>query len=256
MPTIDTVHAVPEVIVTWLKVDDGLPDHPKFVALSNIAARLWLHASCWSSRKLTDGRIPHAVIANLLPNETERARKSAATELVDAGIFHAEKGAWTIHDFLDYNPSRKKTLKKRKKNADRLRRWRKDKERERNARETPLQDASKRVSNAAPDPDPDPLSTTTSTYCGADAPPFPQSVHTSDRKASSVWKRSLAIAHAVIDDWPDNPENWRPETKTRMLQQHIDPGGFSPRGDRLFLDAVAFATEQRRQRAARARRAS
>lgn len=192
MAAIQHVQLSAEIPVTWVKVDDGLPEHPKFLALSHRAARLWLHASCWASRRLTDGVIPYSAMPILLPLDKKPARQSAADELVAAGIFHVDGDGWRIHDFLDYNPSRAKTVTKRKQNADRLRRWREKAEAERNARETALHDAPKRDRNAVrnahvtpiqddhPRPDPDPQ-VKTETY-------------TSDRSPSdgrALWTRII-----------------------------------------------------------------
>lgn len=108
-----------------------------------------------------------------------------------------------------------------------------------------------------PDPDPDPDPKTylpTDTYGAAAAARFPQPVENprpEPGKPASEWKRALAIAHAVMDAWPANTENWYPETKTRLQEQHLDPRGRSPRGGALFQDAVDFAAQQREQRAAR-----
>jgi len=87
--------------------------------------------------------------------------------------------------------------------------------------------------------------TVTSTY-GAGAPNAPQEI--SDKKPASTWKRAIAIAHVVIETFPKSSENWGPEVKGRMLEQHMNPRERSPRGGQMFDDAVAYAIEQRKDR--------
>lgn len=96
---------------------------------------------------------------------------------------------------------------------------------------------------------------TPDTYCAADASRFPQAVENT-RKKASVWKRALAIAHQVIDEFPDHPGNWHPETKTRLIEQHINHLSISPRGGQLSQDAVDYAERQRKERGERLERPS
>src|SRR5215469_12896847 len=46
---------------TYIKVHDGMPDHPKVEALSDAAFRLLVTLWCWCGRHLTDGRIPEGI---------------------------------------------------------------------------------------------------------------------------------------------------------------------------------------------------
>lgn len=87
-------------------------------------------------------------------------------------------------------------------------------------------------------------------YGGADAPQYPRPVDKLPAKAvrpTSHWRRALGIAHAVIRDFPHDPNNWTYETKDRLGLQHIDPRERSPRGNYLFQDAVEYAIQQRRE---------
>lgn len=86
--------------MTWAKLDDAFPDHPKVASLSDSAFRLHVGAICYAARFLTDGRIPFAVLPRLGGTEaTER-------ELIAAGLWEEAEGGWEIHDYLDFNPSR------------------------------------------------------------------------------------------------------------------------------------------------------
>lgn len=94
--------------MTWTKVDDGFPDHPKVVALGRdrlAAMGLWLVGASYASRYLTDGRVPKAA----LPSGTAKLAK----RLVDVGLWSAEPDGFRIHDWLDFNPSRADALARR-----------------------------------------------------------------------------------------------------------------------------------------------
>lgn len=85
--------------MTWVRVDDRFPDHPKVRGLSDRAFRAHVTGLCYACAYLTDGWVPPSVVTI-----------KAAAELVQAGLWHetpATNGYW-INDFLDYNPSREK----------------------------------------------------------------------------------------------------------------------------------------------------
>jgi hypothetical protein len=73
---------------------------------------------------LTDGFIPKDRVARLAP----RVRESHIAELVDADLWAPVVGGWSIHDYLEYNPSRAEVNERRE-----VERRRKDKQRKRGA---------------------------------------------------------------------------------------------------------------------------
>lgn len=88
--------------MTWARIDDVFPDHPKVVELSDRAFRVHVAAICYAARHLTDGHIPKAAVPGLAAG-----RKAAVTELVRSGLWDKNgNGGFVIHDYLDYNPSR------------------------------------------------------------------------------------------------------------------------------------------------------
>lgn len=97
--------------MVWARFEDSFPEHPKVVGLSDKAFRLHVSAICYSTRNLTDGIVPPAVIPRLGGN------RNAVRELAIAGLWeHAtdiEPTGWRIHDFLTYNPSREKVERER-----------------------------------------------------------------------------------------------------------------------------------------------
>lgn len=108
----------------WVKLDDAFPDHRKVDALSDGAFRLHVAGICFSSRSLTDGFIPKDRVARLAP----KVREAHICELVDADLWSPVVGGWSIHDYLEYNPSRAEVSERR--DADRKR---KEKQRKRGA---------------------------------------------------------------------------------------------------------------------------
>jgi hypothetical protein len=93
--------------VSWLKVDDGYPDHPKIHALRADAAvgmALDTAGKCYASRHRTDGLVPAIVVPRLVLGL--RRPLAIAERLVEVGLWEREGEDYRIHDYLDYNPSR------------------------------------------------------------------------------------------------------------------------------------------------------
>jgi len=96
--------------MTWVKLDDGFPTHPKVIGLSDAAFRAHVTGICYAAQHLTDGWVPMTI-----------AKQRAIAELIGvglwaesiAGVDHLD-GYW-IHDYLDYNPSRTDVLAERSK---------------------------------------------------------------------------------------------------------------------------------------------
>jgi hypothetical protein len=94
--------------VSWVRLDDGYPEHPKVADLSDAAFRADVEGTCFSSRSRRDGHIPAGVALRMWG-------KGPITELVAAGKWHEGRGCGTetcilgtgdgyvVHDFLDYN---------------------------------------------------------------------------------------------------------------------------------------------------------
>lgn len=91
--------------MTWVKLDDQLPEHPKAEGVSSAA--MWLHVAgiCYCNRQLTDGEIPKTRVARLV---TDRRPEALAAELVTAGLWHDKGDSYEVHDYLDFQPSKEK----------------------------------------------------------------------------------------------------------------------------------------------------
>lgn len=105
--------------MTWVQIDDGMPEHPKILRLSDRAFRLQVEGLCYSNRNLTDGFVPSQV--------AHRSGRKSALELVAAGCWDEADGGYQIHDFDEYQPSRAEVLKRREQTAGRVREWRRRK---------------------------------------------------------------------------------------------------------------------------------
>lgn len=101
--------------MSWVKIDDAFPFHPKVAGLSNEAFRTHVSALCYCAHYLTDGVLPFA-----LPwFECE-------DELIASGLWKtrkrdASRHGYVIHDYLQYNPSRESVLAERAAAAERMR---------------------------------------------------------------------------------------------------------------------------------------
>lgn len=104
--------------MSWFRVDDGMLDHPKWIKAirdgGDAALHLWMRMGTWSSRHLTDGEIPAHVVESLPGPRGGKTRERAWQALADASLIHRRSdGSVTLHDYLDYNPSRAKVTSER-----------------------------------------------------------------------------------------------------------------------------------------------
>ena len=88
--------------MTWVRLDDSFPTHPKISRLSDAQFRYYVIALCYSSRHLTDGLV--------IPESLPRTHPSVRVALVAAGLFEETPNGLTIHDFLDFQRSRAEVL--------------------------------------------------------------------------------------------------------------------------------------------------
>ena len=107
--------------MTWAKGDDRQSDHPKILALSDAAHRLWWNANIWSNRHLTDGRLPAKNARALMALQDPGTRFEdlvAETTTVQPGernpLWHERDFGWEIHDFLEHNIPKATVLAERK----------------------------------------------------------------------------------------------------------------------------------------------
>ncbi len=98
--------------MTWVRLDDNFPGHRKVLAAGPEAAWLHVEALCYCAQQETDGAILNAALAHLTQFSKPKAVKLAA-RLVEVGLWELNGTGWMVHDFLEYNPSRKSLEEKR-----------------------------------------------------------------------------------------------------------------------------------------------
>jgi len=118
--------------MSWVRFDDGFPDHPKIAALDELeplCAWLTVKATAWCNRNLTDGRIPKPQVRRLvtfLDRVKIDGKAVTADELAarlcrgvgdQSGLWEDRGDHYQIHDFLEYQPSRAEALDRREKKA-------------------------------------------------------------------------------------------------------------------------------------------
>ncbi len=103
--------------MTWIKLDDTLPNNPKILPLSDKAFRLYIEGLCYANQYLTDGFLAQAVI-NRLDNG------NALEELIVATLWLQTEGGIQIHDYCEHQTSRKVVEEKREAVRNRVTRYR------------------------------------------------------------------------------------------------------------------------------------
>ena len=110
--------------MTWARIDDHFHGHPKVASLGPyMLACVGLHALAisWCTDQLTDGLIPTDQVPRLAGDLALLLPKGQPGELVNrlvaVGMWEETQGGYRIHDFLDYNPSKREVLQLRKTRA-------------------------------------------------------------------------------------------------------------------------------------------
>lgn len=88
--------------MSWFRLDDGMPWHPKIAAAGGDAAWLWVCAGCYSAKHDLNGRVPKSIMGQL----TDRKQSARlAARLVAAGLLEEVGDYYVLHDYLEFNPS-------------------------------------------------------------------------------------------------------------------------------------------------------
>jgi hypothetical protein len=99
----------------WVRLDDNVMDHPKFIALSANAFRLWAEGMTYCQKHLTDGLIPRSALKGLRYYSPASLKLLTAQMVPGKGpLWHNQQdGSVVVHDYMDYNDCRADVLKKR-----------------------------------------------------------------------------------------------------------------------------------------------
>ncbi|MEY4958396.1 MAG: hypothetical protein RL409_2653 [Gemmatimonadota bacterium] len=97
--------------MTWIKLQDNAPRHPKVGGLSDKSFRVWINSLCYSSEFLTDGVVPAVFLVGV--------KESTKRELLAAGLWRVMNGIVQIHEYLDHQTSRADVDRERARNRAR-----------------------------------------------------------------------------------------------------------------------------------------
>ncbi|KKN16062.1 hypothetical protein LCGC14_0979510 [marine sediment metagenome] len=92
--------------MSWVKLDDNFAGHRKVLAAGLEAAWLHIEGLCYCAQQETDGAILDAALVKLTQFSKPKAER-LAVRLVEVGLWERNGAGWLIHDYLDYNPSKK-----------------------------------------------------------------------------------------------------------------------------------------------------
>lgn len=113
--------------VTWARIDDALPQHPKLLSAGPLARDLFVSALCHCNRYLTDGWISLEELRalgryegiffdspNTLPGILEPVSVDVViASLVANGLLEVHGGRYFVHDYPEYQPSRSEVEEQR-----------------------------------------------------------------------------------------------------------------------------------------------
>src|SRR3954454_320443 len=115
----------------WIRLDDNFADSPKIVAAGSECGWLWIMSIAYANRFTTNGFVPATELSQLtrtMPNKSRAKRSELAKKLCAVSLWEetARNGVvgYQIHDYLDYQPSRKEIQKSRKQSRLRQAKWR------------------------------------------------------------------------------------------------------------------------------------
>jgi hypothetical protein len=107
--------------MTWIKIDDSFPNHPKVIGLSDKAFRIHITGLCYCGTYLTDGFIPMTAVAKWADENME-----VIVSLVVAGLWREDvsNNGFRIHDYLAHQTSKQQVEDKRGALRERQKRYR------------------------------------------------------------------------------------------------------------------------------------
>lgn len=91
--------------MTWVKLDDRMPDNAKIAPLSDAAFRAYVTSICYCARELTDG------VISMRKAKEYAGRPRVVQELVPSLWEPLTGENLRVHDYLKYNPTRADTMK-------------------------------------------------------------------------------------------------------------------------------------------------
>jgi hypothetical protein len=103
--------------MTWFLVSDDLAFHPKAIMAGNAALGMWVRAGSWAGQQLTDGFVPTDMARSL-------GTPAQARRLTDSGLWLPAGDGYAFHQWDERQPTKEEVEARRRKNAERLAKWR------------------------------------------------------------------------------------------------------------------------------------
>lgn len=142
--------------MAYAQIHTQAPRHPKLLAVSDAAWRLWATGLCYVQEHMTDGLIPAVALVTFGVAKHQKA----ADELVAARLWHQDREGYRVHDYGDWNHTREEVAKRQSAKRERWARWKQRQQADAaNAPQTRLQTDCERTANASsslPQPQPQP----------------------------------------------------------------------------------------------------
>jgi hypothetical protein len=147
----------------WVKLDDGIADHPKFFDAGRHLGRhgiarafaVYVAGLAYANKHLTDGFLSESVVKSFKID-----RKPGEIALVlgfaDVGLWDPVPGGWRIHDYHHHNPKSQDVKDKRERDAARKRQEREEKD-QRVRSDSTRSPRRSRARDPVLDPDPVPV---------------------------------------------------------------------------------------------------
>jgi len=140
--------------VPWARFEDDYLGNTKLATLSTAAIALDMAAIIYSARELRDGVLRESDVQTIAALIHLKRWPPVATELVQVNRWARADGGFTIHDYLEYQPSRQQILAERAAAAGRMRRIRSPEVRPNFARSS--EEVRKKFADPGPGPGPGP----------------------------------------------------------------------------------------------------
>jgi hypothetical protein len=93
--------------MAWMRLEVSYIDHPKLLALSDGAFRLWHEGKSYCEKHLTDGLIPRSAARGFRCFTAARLKElQSAVPGYQHPLWEAHDAGFTMHDYLDHNDCR------------------------------------------------------------------------------------------------------------------------------------------------------
>ncbi|HTJ17797.1 MAG TPA: hypothetical protein VL494_13550 [Steroidobacteraceae bacterium] len=101
--------------MSWIELDDGILDHPKFVRAIKLAGPealfLWLGLRVYCAKYLTDGFVPDDMLDEVRGPRDPEKRAAAMAALFEVELLEkTRRGGLQMHDYLHWSKSREQVL--------------------------------------------------------------------------------------------------------------------------------------------------